>query len=346
MKSLKTFYDTLQVPRKANIAALRVAHKKLSEHLQPDRNPDNPGAAAQQILLVNKALEVLTHPHAREAYDAWLGPRIGEADVPTLPEWVEPPNQSSGSTKVSSETLAPLPTLDLDGFAAEVAAKAKASASAPAAPAPATAAQTPDAPSGFAETQPYHPSDVDDLPDLEAPHRNAAASASAATAPTRPANSQRLVVRRSPALEALDWLRERPIALIAAALLCVLVIAFAPWMWHASFDALQSEVPATPALQPTYVEPPVQAVSAPAPVVEPVEAVEEPSVQPAQSKSVHKTKRRKVAKRGTEPKRTQEAIAPVQQPEPVAAPAPLDAGGHTGFAPKCRWVTPTNWSCK
>jgi hypothetical protein len=28
------------------------------------------------------------------------------------------------------------------------------------------------------------------------------------------------------------------------------------------------------------------------------------------------------------------------------APAALDKGGHVGFDPKCRWVTPEQWSCK
>jgi hypothetical protein len=37
-----------------------------------------------------------------------------------------------------------------------------------------------------------------------------------------------------------------------------------------------------------------------------------------------------------------------EKPKPVAEPAPkvLDAGGHVGFDPKCRWVTAEQWSCK
>lgn len=387
MKSLKTFYDTLQVPRNATIAALRTAHKTLSEPLQPEHHPEDPGAAARQLLLVNKALEVLIHPHAREAYDAWLNAHTVTTHVPTVPELVEPPTQASGSTKVSSEALAPLPTLDLDGFAAEVAAKARASATAqhvpPVAaavaapariPAPAPipnpaakpastlppavkpaalsigATDTPSAPSGFPETLPYQPSDADDLPDLQFGERRAAATsatAPTATVSTAPAAISRAVVRRSPPLEALDWLRERPIALIAAVLGCVLLIAFAPWLWRASFGAPQSQVPAIAPLQPTYVEPPAEAVSAPAAVVEPVAAVEEPTAQQAPAgKPASKAKPRNAAKRVAEPKRAPEPTASVQQPEPVVAPAPLDAGGHSGFAPKCRWVTPTNWSCK
>ncbi len=391
MKSLNTFYDTLQVPRNATVAVLRAAHKTLSERLQPDRNPDNSGATARQLQQVNKALEVLTHPHAREAYDAWLGQRngtlgaVGDIGVPTLPELVEPPSQASTSTKVSSETLAPLPTLDLDGFAAEIAAKAKAKSSTTA-PAPAVPVQTPapvsipvanatatapsiakptatltpapvpglsinapSTPSGFAETQPYHPSDADALPDLNASNRKAAAGAKA----TPSVGGQGTAVMRSAPLRAFDWLRDRPLALVAAALLSVLLVAFAPWLWHAAFGVIKAEVPATPALQPTYVEPPAEAVSAPASAVEPVEPVQAvPAVQdtatppPTASKPSHKAKPRKVVKRVAEPRRAQEPVAPVPQPEPVVAPVPVDPGGHTGYAPKCRWVTPTNWSCK
>lgn len=34
------------------------------------------------------------------------------------------------------------------------------------------------------------------------------------------------------------------------------------------------------------------------------------------------------------------------KPIPESPPAPLDPGGHAGFDPKCRWVTPEQWSCK
>ena len=385
MKSQKTFYDTLQVPRNASIAALRTAHKTLSAQLQPEQHPQNPGAAAQQMLLVNKALEVLIHPDARQAYDAWLSGGKGDTGVPTLPELVEPPSQASGSTRVGSEALAPLPTLDLDSFEAEVAAKARARASAstsaaasPPAPAhlpnpapkpvapptaapltappPAPAPQEPNSPSGFPETQPYHPLDAQALSDLGAPERKAAAHAKAALASTTPGAKPNAAARQSPALAALDWLRERPIALVAAVLACVLLVAFAPWLWHASVGAFKPEVPAAAPLQPTYVEPALEAVSAPAAAaepaeptepLEPVDAVQEPAAQPpTANKSAHKAKPRKVTKRVAEPRRAQEAAAPVQQPEPVVAPVPVDTGGHSGFAPKCRWVTPTNWSCK
>ena len=387
MKSQKTFYDTLQVPRNASIAALRTAHKTLSAQLQPEHHPQNPGAAVQQMLLVNKALEVLTHPDARLAYDAWLSGHKGDTGVPTLPELVEPPSQTSGSTRVGSEALAPLPTLDLDSFEAEVAAKARARASAstttaaaapptptptpthlptPAAkpvapltaapltaPPPAPAAQETSSPSGFAETQPYHPLDAQALSDLGAPERKAAAHAEAAFASTAQGAKPNAAARQSPALAALDWLRERPIALVAAVLACVLLLAFAPWLWRASVGAFKPAVPAAAPLQPTYVEPPPEAVSAPAAAVElaeplePVDAVQEPAAQqPTANKPAHKSKPRKATKRVAEPRRAQEAAAPVQQPEPVVAPVPVDTGGHSGFAPKCRWVTPTNWSCK
>jgi hypothetical protein len=31
---------------------------------------------------------------------------------------------------------------------------------------------------------------------------------------------------------------------------------------------------------------------------------------------------------------------------PVETATVLDKGGHAGFDPKCRWVTPEQWSCK
>jgi len=30
----------------------------------------------------------------------------------------------------------------------------------------------------------------------------------------------------------------------------------------------------------------------------------------------------------------------------ISSPAAVDSGGHSGFAPTCRWVTATVWSCK
>jgi curved DNA-binding protein CbpA len=35
-----------------------------------------------------------------------------------------------------------------------------------------------------------------------------------------------------------------------------------------------------------------------------------------------------------------------QQEKPQADASVLDKGGHAGFDPKCRWVTPEQWSCK
>lgn len=48
-------------------------------------------------------------------------------------------------------------------------------------------------------------------------------------------------------------------------------------------------------------------------------------------------------------------VGPAYDPRNVAPPKPpaipvvdssFDPGGHSGFDPKCRWITPTEWSCK
>lgn len=67
-------YDLLQVEIGANEKEIKSAYRKKALTCHPDKNPDNP-RAAELFQQLSRALEVLTDPAARSAYDAVLKAR-------------------------------------------------------------------------------------------------------------------------------------------------------------------------------------------------------------------------------------------------------------------------------
>jgi DnaJ family protein C protein 17 len=64
-------YKILEIDHNASDNDIRKAYKKRALRCHPDKNPDNPDAAAEFVQLT-QALEVLTDPSARAAYDNFL----------------------------------------------------------------------------------------------------------------------------------------------------------------------------------------------------------------------------------------------------------------------------------
>ncbi|XP_077522579.1 dnaJ homolog subfamily C member 17 [Amblyomma americanum] len=67
-------YDLLQLEIGANEKEIKSAYRKKALTCHPDKNPDNP-RAAELFQQLSRALEVLTDPAARSAYDAVLKAR-------------------------------------------------------------------------------------------------------------------------------------------------------------------------------------------------------------------------------------------------------------------------------
>ena len=160
-----------------------------------------------------------------------------------------------------------------------------------------------------------------------------------------------------PGHPAVEWLRERPVALLGVLVLGIALVALAPLALRVFHVATQSKAPVIEDLHPTYVEPtPAPAATAPPEIpgvaaeasasepVAPVAAVADTTEPPKAARSPKRavTSKPKVAVARKAP----ETEAPARAPEPAPAPPVLDPGGHSGFAPKCRWVTPTKWSCE
>lgn len=62
------YYETLNVSRDADDAAIKSAFRKLAKQLHPDRNPDDEGSE-RRFKEVNEAYEALKDPQRRAAYD-------------------------------------------------------------------------------------------------------------------------------------------------------------------------------------------------------------------------------------------------------------------------------------
>lgn len=61
-------YEVLGIEKTATPAEIKKAYKRMARKYHPDRNPDDP-AATQQMVLVNKAYDTLMDPAKREHYD-------------------------------------------------------------------------------------------------------------------------------------------------------------------------------------------------------------------------------------------------------------------------------------
>ncbi|MFC1885366.1 DnaJ domain-containing protein [Thermodesulfobacteriota bacterium] len=65
----KDYYQTLEIDEKADEKKIRDAFRKLALQYHPDRNRDNPDAAAK-MKEINEAYAVLSDPEKRKQYDA------------------------------------------------------------------------------------------------------------------------------------------------------------------------------------------------------------------------------------------------------------------------------------
>lgn len=70
------YYQTLEVARDADAAALKSSYRKLAMQYHPDRNPGNAGAEAK-FKAISEAYDCLKDPQKRAAYD-----RYGDAPSP------------------------------------------------------------------------------------------------------------------------------------------------------------------------------------------------------------------------------------------------------------------------
>lgn len=359
MKPLNTYYDILQVSRSANDTVLQAAFKTLCDKYHPDKDPDDLTGATPEMVQLSEAYAVLSDSEKRFAYDLSLTKRERELRA----------EEEAKAAKAASGMFFPPIEMPPD-LPEPPSAPAAASGPAPAKAVPPAAAHAPrsHAPAAAAAREPldFAPTTVEPLPSEQAGFADTQPQSEAE--PAAPVAARRPIVpapvRGHPAVE---WLRERPAALVAALLMGVAVVALAPWMLRVVHVATQSDAPViTPDLQPTYVEPPVApapvevasaplepaAVAADSGVSEPAAALvgaaavaaaaqvaEPPPAARSAKRVVKKTKTTVVAKKAPEPE------APARAPEPAPAPPVLDPGGHSGFAPKCRWVTPVKWSC-
>jgi len=67
----KNLYDLLETVSTATESEIKKAYRKKALKCHPDKNPDNP-KAAELFHELSEALEILTDPNAREAYDRTL----------------------------------------------------------------------------------------------------------------------------------------------------------------------------------------------------------------------------------------------------------------------------------
>lgn len=345
MKPLNTFYDTLQIARSANDSAIHAAYKTLSEKYQPDNNPEDLEGAAKEMQLLNTAYEVLSNSEKRLDYDLGITKRereirieeekkAAQAAASMFPPIEMPPDLPPDPAPVPPAALAPTPAKVSPVSALKPVASASASAKGSQDFAATVMELSVADQAGFVDTQPQLASD---------PLQVCTVREVAAPVPGHPA---------------IDWLRERPLAMLGTLVLAISVVAFAPWMVRVFHGVTQSELPITPDLHPTYVEPPVTSeptvavraaepqAEASAPVALPDPGMLAAEATEAAPKAARSAKRKVATKhRPSVAKNAPEPEAPTRPTEPPAPIPVIDPGGHSGFAPKCRWVTPTRWSC-
>ena len=76
MNSKRDYYEVLGVPRTSSEVEIKAAYRKLALQHHPDRNPDDPDAAAEKFKELTEAYSVLMDSDKRSAYD-----RFGHAAV-------------------------------------------------------------------------------------------------------------------------------------------------------------------------------------------------------------------------------------------------------------------------
>ena len=77
----RDYYDILGLPRSADAAAVKKAHRKLARKFHPDVNKDDP-KAAERFGEVQEAYEVLSSPDKRKLYDQFGHAGMGAGGAP------------------------------------------------------------------------------------------------------------------------------------------------------------------------------------------------------------------------------------------------------------------------
>jgi curved DNA-binding protein CbpA len=74
----KDYYSILQISPQASLQDIKQAYRKLAKQYHPDKNANDPGAAAQ-FSQVKEAYEVLTNPDKKEKYlqERWYNDSLG-----------------------------------------------------------------------------------------------------------------------------------------------------------------------------------------------------------------------------------------------------------------------------
>ncbi|MEM7807922.1 MAG: DnaJ domain-containing protein, partial [Planctomycetota bacterium] len=72
----RDYYEVLELPRTADAAAIKKAHRKLARKLHPDVNKDDPSAATK-FQEVQEAYDVLGDPEKRKMYDQFGHAGVG-----------------------------------------------------------------------------------------------------------------------------------------------------------------------------------------------------------------------------------------------------------------------------
>ncbi len=80
--SIKDHYKTLQVPQHATVSEIKKAYRILAQQYHPDKNNDDPYAAAQ-FAEIKEAYETLTNPAKKHEYlqERWYQKATGNSSV-------------------------------------------------------------------------------------------------------------------------------------------------------------------------------------------------------------------------------------------------------------------------
>jgi DnaJ-class molecular chaperone len=81
MSTRKTYYQVLSVDPESSEADLKLAYRNLARRYHPDKNLDNPSAAAEKFKEVSTAYNTLSNPAKRMYYDLFGADDDGSLQV-------------------------------------------------------------------------------------------------------------------------------------------------------------------------------------------------------------------------------------------------------------------------